>query len=144
MSIKENELPIAESLGDGDTLRIVDANGASKRVGADGVNKEPLHVTQVLVENLLFRMDKTFGEIFEAFNRGIPVIFYYDATNLTEQGEDFDKHWLWITDIYIDYANRGNDIYKYGGHFGNIDFETGYVDTYEELMASYPKFDYDM
>lgn len=37
MGIKESNLPIAESLGSGDKLRIVTSDGASKQIGADSV-----------------------------------------------------------------------------------------------------------
>lgn len=37
MGIKESNLPIAESLGSGDKLRIVTSDGESKQIGADSV-----------------------------------------------------------------------------------------------------------
>lgn len=37
MGIKERNLPIAESLGSGDKLRIVTSEGESKQIGADSV-----------------------------------------------------------------------------------------------------------
>lgn len=51
MSIMEKNLPIAESLGEGDMIRIVDEAGISKQINKDNLNNENEKIIFVIAED---------------------------------------------------------------------------------------------
>ena len=77
--IMERNLPVAESIGEGDKVRIVTAAGNSKNIDASeiggGGSSQPLMVHLTTEDALLFTFDKTFGEIYDAIQAGqLPIL----------------------------------------------------------------------
>lgn len=116
MSIKENELPIAESLGDGDTLRIVDANGASKRVGADGVGGG------VLIESTNetpMTLPITPSQLEEYLSKGLSMVFHNNRDNVYDNSFTYqpiippnvERYSLTAFQGYLFWADTENDYF---------------------------------
>ena len=79
MNIMEKNLPIAESIGEGDKVRIVTAQGSSKNIDASqiGGGGVSLFVVNRLFSEQLdnYILDKTWNEIVNAINDNkIPIL----------------------------------------------------------------------
>lgn len=74
MGIKESNLPIAESLGSGDKLRIVTSEGESKQIGADSVGDNELFIVAFNIAEDPIVSDRTFAEILNAIKEKKHVV----------------------------------------------------------------------
>ena len=77
--IQERNLPVAESLGEGDKVRIVTSVGNSKNVDASLIGGGGMVVTASMSGDHLI-LDKTYEQLRSALANGIPIILY-DAEN---------------------------------------------------------------
>ena len=84
MGIKESNLPIAESLGSGDKLRIVTSEGESKQIGADSVGMVA-HLTRQWnpdISQLEWVCDKTYEEMQAyVYEGGADILLQLDGSN---------------------------------------------------------------
>lgn len=85
MSIMEKNLPIAESLGEGDKLRIVTSEGNSKQIDASQIGGGSDGDSEIFNINVYedegeFYADKTPEEIVNAYNSGKTLLVNHAAT----------------------------------------------------------------
>lgn len=137
MSIKENQLPTAQEVTENNLIRTVDENGASQNmtveqlgglVGDNGIF--------ILHEDKTTALDKTFGEIKDAFeNEKIIVIFPL------EDASDYPPYPTMMIVVGIDDLDTPNLLFAMGllhsGTYMQFDKRVYYATTDE----SYPSWD---
>ncbi len=79
MNIMERNLPVAESLGEGDKVRIVTGGGNSKSIDADAFGCGFVLVRMTYVDDNTFTSDKTHSEISALLESGVPVIATWNS-----------------------------------------------------------------
>ena len=106
--------------------------------GEGGGSMEPLIVNAINVRSTIYEMDKTVGELNEAFSKGIPITMYfqnglhgYVYGNIVslefygvEEEENYSAH------VY----------FQNGGYVENWGVSG---DSLEELMSAHPSYSYD-
>ena len=98
MGIKESNLPIAESLGSGDKLRIVTSEGESKQIGAESVGGEAYIVAFHKDPNTQeWSTDRTFAEVFQAIQEKKYVVGIEIGT-LDYDLSQHEAKWLHLDD----------------------------------------------
>ena len=78
MGILEKNLPIAESISEGDMLRMISSDGESKQISADAIGggeESEVFVVKITYEDYTTATaDKTADEILDAFNSGKSIV----------------------------------------------------------------------
>lgn len=74
--IMERNLPVAESLGSGDKVRIVTAAGNSKNIDASEIGGGGVLLINAVYSNDDTTLDKTWKEIHDAYMSGIHCLVY--------------------------------------------------------------------
>lgn len=123
--IMERNLPVAESLGEGDMVRIVTSAGNSKQIDASeiGGGGGVLIITEEYDAGTdVGTLDKTWKEIHDAFISGIPCILYYP------DGDDYT--YIKIDKISYVQSNCPYSV-SAGEYIYSTETETGYPSSGE-------------
>jgi len=144
--IMEKNLPVAESIGEGDKVRIVTSAGNSKNIDASQIGGVfTVHVVDTdpsLNRNALLGasgggsnqvwLDKTYGEIRNAIQNGCFVQVISD--NSGDSGYSFMLSITYVSNIYI----AGDSDYIYvvtvSSNSRDTEFETESVDGYPTVQ----------
>lgn len=104
--IMEKNLPVAESLGSGDKVRIVTSAGNSKQIDASQIGGGGMIVTSTHDEETdTVTIDKTYNELASALRSGVVPIYLVDMMGTTTM--------YFCTDVVFDICTSDNSPYYY-------------------------------
>lgn len=133
--IKEQNLPVATELNEGDKVRIVTSGGNSKQIDASAIGGGGVFIVNKYYDPDdpgVSYLNKTFGEIKQAFLSGQTVFLLEDGTS--EDPQSFSCSSLYKVSFYVDgYSHRcyGSVIFQVGDYAAE-------ANTLELLDESYP------
>lgn len=114
--IMEKDLPVAESIGEGDKVRIVTSAGNSKNVDASQIGGGAVFVNVIYDQSQeLYRLDKTWGDVYRYIQQGM-LVYIVDNTREYEDTASpivfigYDTNYQSYNIVY--FASNGYETYS--------------------------------